>query len=230
MKGLRIWLTAGIASATLMLLSLSPASAVQFWITRAGDTTPITELMVAPGEVFTISVWAQHAPEQVKGLEVVLGYTTAGAMGISASPNPAKVLPEPAPPSTDSVTNELPDLGPSLKAWGGFRGTGTRPYGLRWVVLSALGSTDLSAGKRLFDITFKNESLVPGDSPYPLVLHDNRAGPTWTLLATLENGETIRPGGSYTLTLVPVPEPGGLMALATGVVGLAGMALRRRRA
>ncbi|MGC8783980.1 MAG: PEP-CTERM sorting domain-containing protein [Armatimonadota bacterium] len=230
MKGLRIWLTAGIASATLMLLSVSPASALQFWITRAGDATPITELLVAPGEVFTISVWAQHSPEAVKGLEVVLGYTTATTMGTGATPAAAKVLPEPPPPSTASVTNEFADLGPSAKSWGGFRGTGTRPYGLRWVVLSALGSTDLSAGKKLFDITFKNESLVPGDSPYPLVLHDNRAGSSWTLLATLANGQTIRPGGSYTLNLIPVPEPGGLMALATGVVGLAGMALRRRRA
>ena len=230
MNGLRFWLVAGIASATLMLLSLSPASALQFWITKAGDTTPITELMVAPGEVFTISVWAQHAPDLVKGLEVVLGYSTATTMGVSASPAPAKVLPEPPPPSFASVTNELPDLGPSGKYWGGFRGSGTRPYGLRWVLLSALGSTDLSAGKKLFDITFKNESLMPGDAPYPIILHDNGSGSSWTLLATLADGRNIPSSGSYTVNLVPVPEPGSLMALATGVVGLAGMALRRRRA
>ncbi|MDW8290022.1 MAG: PEP-CTERM sorting domain-containing protein, partial [Armatimonadota bacterium] len=32
-----------------------------------------------------------------------------------------------------------------------------------------------------------------------------------------------------TLSLVPVPEPGGMVALATGIVGLLGYSMRRRR-
>ncbi|MDW8322134.1 MAG: PEP-CTERM sorting domain-containing protein, partial [Armatimonadota bacterium] len=33
-----------------------------------------------------------------------------------------------------------------------------------------------------------------------------------------------------TLSLIPVPEPGGLLALATGIAGLLGYSVRRRRA
>lgn len=227
MRNLRFWLVAGIASTTLMLLSLSPASALQYWISKAGEITPITELMVAPGEVFTLSVWAQHSPELVQAFEVPLGWTTAEAKGPAASPAPAKVVPHGGIPA--AVTNELPYPGIIQKSQGGFEGTGTRPYGLWWVFLT-LGTVDASAGVRLFDITFKNESLVPGDAPYPIVVWDFGSGRSWTALATLTGGATIPSTGTYTLNLVPVPEPGSLIALATGVAGLVGVALRRRRA
>ncbi|GIV16520.1 MAG: hypothetical protein KatS3mg022_1955 [Armatimonadota bacterium] len=229
MKGLRLWLTAGIASATLMLLSLSPASALQFWFTRGGDTTPITELMVAPGESFTLSVWMQHSPEKVQGIEVMFGYDRANSMGAAATPLDGKIVLDGT--LDDAVIQGLADLGPPLKTLEGARGTGTRPYGVRYIVLSATAKVDTSAGVKVFDIKLKNQALMPGDSPYPLYIWDNPGGgSSRTTLVTLENGSTIRPGGSVTLNLVPVPEPGGLMALATGIVGLAGMALRRRRA
>ncbi|MGQ9881892.1 MAG: hypothetical protein ACUVSV_13675, partial [Armatimonadota bacterium] len=65
MKNLRFWLVVGIASVAMTLLSLSPASALQFWISKAGESTPITTMTVAPGESFTLSVWIQHSPEKV---------------------------------------------------------------------------------------------------------------------------------------------------------------------
>lgn len=229
MKGLRFWLVAGIASATLMLLSLSPASALQFWFTRAGDTTPITELMVAPGESFTLSIWMQHSPEKVQGIEVMFGYDRANSMGESATPLDGKIVLDGT--LDDAVIQGLAALGPPLKTLEGARGTGTRPYGVRYILLSATARVDVSAGVKIFDVKLKNQGLLPGDAPYTLYIWDNPGGGRGrTTLVTLETGSTIRPGGSVTLNLVPVPEPGSLMALATGVVGLAGMALRRRRA
>lgn len=228
MKGLRFWLVAGIASATLMLLSLSPASALQFWISKAGDSTPITEMMVAPGESFTLSVWIQHSPEKIKGVEVMFGYDRANSMGTAATPLDGEIVLDGT--LDTAIVPGLAELGPPLKSLAGARGTGARPYGVRYVLLSATGSADVTAGAKLFDIKLKNQGLMPGDAPYTLYLWDYGSGASYTMLATLETGATIRPGGSYTLNLVPVPEPGSLMALATGVVGLAGMALRRRRA
>lgn len=228
MKGLRFWIVAGLASATLTLLSLSPASALQFWITKAGDTTPITELMVAPGESFTLSIWMQHSPEKVQGIEVMFGYDRATTMGTSATPLDGKIVLDGT--LDDAVIPVLRTLGSPIKTLEGARGTGTRPYGVRYVLMSVTDKVDASAGVNVFDIKLKNQGLMPGDDPYTLYIWDNGTGPSRTTLATLETGATIRPGGSYTLNLVPVPEPGSLMALATGVVGLAGMALRRRRA
>ncbi|MCS7309168.1 MAG: PEP-CTERM sorting domain-containing protein [Armatimonadetes bacterium] len=228
MKGLRLWLMAGVASATLMLLSLSPASALQYWFARAGDPsgTPISQLQILPGQSFSLSVWIQHSPEKLQGIEAILGYDRANAMGTGATPLDQKIVLDGAPAA--AVTPKLTVLGSPLLFVGGARGTGTRPYGLRYVLLSVTERADVSTGKELFEVKLKENGRMNVGDTYKLYLWDFGSGASWTALATLEGGRTIRSTGTVELNLVVVPEPGSLIALATGVAGLAGMALRRR--
>jgi len=109
-----------------------------------------------------------------------------------------------------------------------------RPWGLR-ISFATLSNVNIAGGLSILDISLKNQGLLPGALPYPVVVWDSGVGGSYTSFVTLADGNQLRPlqgqsGPAYTLNLVPVPEPGGLMALATGIVGLAGMALRRRRA
>lgn len=219
-----------------MLLSLSPASALQFWFTRAGDTTPITELMVAPGEVINLSVWVQH-DTPIKGIELMVGWDTAIRRGSTGTPLDNKVvLNGDLDTAVTNITTAFGD--PIAKLLAGARHPGEpstqnngqpRPWGLR-LTLATLSNVNVSGGLRIVDVSLRNQGVMPGDAPYPVVVWDAGVGSSYTTVVTLADGNLLRPGGSTTLNLVPVPEPGGLMALATGIVGLAGMALRRRRA
>lgn len=228
MKGLRFWLVAGIASATLMLLSLSPASALQFWISKAGDSTPITELMVAPGAVIDLSVWVQHE-RPVNSILLMLGYDRTTSLGTSATPLDLKIA------AVSAVANPPAGFTSAVQRGGARAASGVRPYGYSILLANVQGQASIATPYKMADVTLRNDGLMPGDAPYPIVIWDAGTGGSWTSMAMEPPSTTVRPleggvGPAHTLNLVPVPEPGSLMALATGVVGLAGLALRRRRA
>lgn len=236
MRGLHVWVVAGITIAALVLLGNTPASALQFWLSKAGESTPVTTLVVAPNEEIDLSVWIDYE-SPIIAMQVMLGFDRATATGTAGSPMDLKIQGVSATP-----VNVPPGFITRVRTGGGRHGTAgaIRPYG--WEILQQstppLYPTATPGVLEIAQVKLRNVALVYGDAPYEVVIWDSGVaggGTSWTS-GVMHLDQSVRfplggaTGNAFTLTLVPVPEPGSLAALATGVMGLAGLVLRRRKA
>ncbi len=216
-------------------------SAVNYWITRQGQTNAITSINVGLNEEFTLSVWYSTDLTNTNVVSTFLGYDTSAKFGNTPT----------AAPIDNKITMTSANGFNIASSWNGNitnKVAGSMPttgsahyYGLTTNFNTLSGEyVTATAGTRLYDVTLKNIGVGTGQS-YVVKLWDNPgtsasydtylAGKTASLAS-----KTLSPGNgaqwTYDLNVTntaPVPEPSALMAFGSGILGLAGYVIRRKK-
>lgn len=218
------------------------AQSVNFWLTRAGDTTPINAVNASVGSDFNLSVWCQTEGVAAGEMGVMVGFDRTSDYGVEAA----------------SMDSDIAFVGSSYAgaadwdiAWANIGG-GTakpgesiRPYGYNLALSMMSGSLDYSNPTKLFDITLKNVGVDAGEEYWielwnagtgyggTTYAYDSTAGADYRDSTGVYNPASWAGQGTGWAVKVsstdPVPEPSSVLALFSGLAGVAGITLRRRR-
>ena len=232
----KVFTILAICAIVMMVALGSVQASVSMWFTDAAGNS-INELTVAPNATFTIQAW-MSTTEVSKGFSLALGYDSSISMGTAASVRDNKLTLATGSIAADVVWgSDMASLYPTqtsfitagLRALSGSASNSVRPYGLYFARGSA--STAVLGNTLIATINLKN--LMTSGSQYDMVIWNANTGSTYT--SALNLGTTTYPRTSDILTIksetpqTVVPEPSSIIALMSGLVGIGGLAIRRRK-
>jgi hypothetical protein len=219
-----------VAVLAVALLSGGAMAAGEFsmWFgNAAGD--PIGSLDIAPGATFDVNVFMSTTINSFS-FDAAVGWDVSTTDGAAAVPTLNKIGLATGVANTDLVWGDITGLFTTSigKSVAGFRGSGSRPYGADLVRANMDQDVVPFAKAQIATLHLKN-NMVGGDSQN-ITLYDGGAGDSLTTMLMDSNFAIYRGvTGTLKINSTVVPEPGSLLALACGVMGLAGFAIRRRK-
>ena len=218
-----------LAAAAILVSGAQAAGEFSMWF---GDSAgnDVSSITVDAGAAFDVNVWMSTTIDSYM-FSAAIAFDTANGSGTAAAKLDNKIAPATGVANSDIVLSSgisgIYD-GAMTKAFSGFSGSGARPYG---VDISRENTSMLASPftKTLVATLHLKNNLAVGES-YALSIYDAGANDSLTTYLMDTEGTIFR-GVTDTLTVstTPVPEPGSLMALGMGVMGLAGFAIRRRK-
>lgn len=219
-----------VAVLAVALLSGGAMAAGEFsmWFgNAAGD--PISSLDIAPGATFDVNVFMSSTIEAFS-FDAAVGWDASTTDGAAAVPTINKIGLATGSAAADLVWGDISALFTTSigKTVAGFRGSGSRPYGAD-LVRANMDENVLPFAKSLI-ATLKLKNNMAGGDSQDIVIYDGGAGDSLTTMLMDSNFAIYRGvTGTLKVNSTVVPEPGSLLALACGVMGLAGFAIRRRK-
>ena len=217
-----------LAAAAVLVSGAQAAGEFSMWFGDAAGNE-ISTLSVDAGAAFDVNVWMSTTIDSYM-FSAAIAFDTANGSGTAAAKLDNKIAPATGVANSDIVLGSgisgIYD-GAMTKAFSGFSGSGARPYG---VDISRENTSMLASpftSTLVATLHLKN-NMAAGEN-YAMSIYDAGANDSLTTYLMDTEGTIFR-GVTDTLSVnTPVvPEPGSLMALGVGVMGLAGFAFKKR--
>lgn len=229
--GKRTAMVSALVCALLFGIALCANAATRMWLTDLTGTEK-SEVNVAPGADFDIMVHLNTDLESwMLGVTVV--YDRADKLGLAAAAYDNKISLKNNDVSsfvwtanTSVYLLEMPTVTGGMQ----YGGVGDNAYGVSAVksVLFGKAGPFTSANSHICTIHFTN-NLALGESYYLRLWDSPNPENGFTSFIQKTDGSYSQDGMEYSLKVAAVPEPGSLVGLLGGLVGLGGMMARRSR-